>query len=66
VQDTAAGQLSTSPGEFNWSGAASTHFWVDPAEDLTAVFMTQYMSLSPETRYNLAREVRAIVYGALD
>ncbi len=64
--DTADGQISSSPGEHNWSGAASTHFWVDPAEDLTVVFMTQYMSLSPQTRYNLARELRAIVYGALD
>jgi CubicO group peptidase (beta-lactamase class C family) len=64
--NTADGQISSSPGEFNWSGAAGTHFWVDPAEDLTVVFMTQYMSLSAQTRYNLAREIRAIVYGALD
>jgi len=64
--DTADGQVSGTPGTYYWSGAASTHFWIDPVEDLAVVFMTQYMSLAAETRYNLARELRAIVYGALD
>jgi len=64
--DGARSQLSGSPGEFNWSGAAGTHFWIDPAEQLAAVLMIQYMSMSVETRYNLHRELRAIVYGALD
>ncbi len=64
--DTADGQVAGSPGTYYWSGAASTHFWIDPAEDLAVVFMTQYLSLSPTTRYNLARELRAIIYGALD
>ena len=64
--DTADGQVSGGPGQYYWSGAASTHFWTDPAEELAVVFMTQYLSLSVETRYNLARELRAIVYGALD
>lgn len=26
-------------GSFGWSGAYGTHFWVDPADDLCAVFM---------------------------
>ena len=64
--DTSDGQIPASPGEFNWSGAASTHFWVDPTEDMTVVFMTQYRPGSNATRYNLNRELRAIVYGALD
>ena len=29
------------------------------------MFMTQYMATSPARRYNVARELRAIVYGAL-
>ena len=33
-------------GEFAWGGAASTAFWVDPVEDLTAVFMTQLLPSS--------------------
>ena len=64
--DTADGQISATPGEHNWSGAASTHFWIDPAEDLAVVFMTQYRPDSNATRYNLNRELRAIIYGALD
>ena len=64
--DLARGQVSTTPGEYYWSGAAGTLFWIDPVEDLAVVFMTQYRALSTATRYNLARELRAIVYGALE
>lgn len=28
-------------GEFGWSGAANIHFWVDPKQEVVAVFMTQ-------------------------
>ncbi len=38
----AYGTLS-SVGEYGWGGAASTAFWVDPAEDLTCLFFTQMM-----------------------
>ena len=64
--DTADGQVSTTPGEYYWSGAACTQFWIDPVEELAVVFMTQYMTTSPAARYNVARELRAIVYGALE
>ena len=30
-----------SPGTFGWSGAATTKFYVDPVEDMVAVFMAQ-------------------------
>jgi CubicO group peptidase (beta-lactamase class C family) len=63
--DPATAQVSTSPGVYYWSGAASTHFWIDPSEELAVVFMTQYMPTGPATRVNLARELRAIIYGAL-
>ena len=33
----------TGVGELGWAGAASTYFFVDPAEDLIGVFMTQYL-----------------------
>ncbi len=36
----ADGNLS-SEGAFGWSGAATTHFIVDPAEDMVAIFMSQ-------------------------
>ncbi|MEO9256329.1 MAG: serine hydrolase domain-containing protein [Tepidiformaceae bacterium] len=61
--DSAKGQVSGTPGEYAWGGAASTAFWVDPIEDLAFVFMTQLM---PSTTYPLRREFRAIVYGAIE
>jgi CubicO group peptidase (beta-lactamase class C family) len=64
--DNADAQLPGSPGSFSWSGAAATHFWIDPTEDLAVVFMTQYMSLGGNNRINIGRELRSLVYGALD
>ena len=32
-----------SVGEFGWSGAAKTYYWVDPQEQLIGVMMAQYM-----------------------
>jgi CubicO group peptidase (beta-lactamase class C family) len=43
VEDPAAYRVLTSAGEYGWGGAASTAFWIDPAEDLTVLFMTQLM-----------------------
>jgi CubicO group peptidase (beta-lactamase class C family) len=63
--DTADGQISGTPGQYSWSGAAGTFFWIDPGEELAVVFMTQYLASSPAPRFNVARELRAIVYGAL-
>ncbi len=52
----------SSVGEFAWGGAASTAFFVDPVERVTAVFMTQFM---PSSYYPLRRELKATIYGAL-
>ncbi|MDD3837243.1 MAG: serine hydrolase [Phenylobacterium sp.] len=52
-----------SKGEFYWGGAASTAFWVDPVEELTVVFMTQAM---PSSVYPIRRELRTLVYAALE
>jgi CubicO group peptidase (beta-lactamase class C family) len=46
-------------GEFFWDGAASTLFWVDPANKLTAVFFVQTMPYDG----TLHRDFRAAVYG---
>jgi CubicO group peptidase (beta-lactamase class C family) len=54
--------MAGSPGEYYWGGAASTAFWVDPAEDLTVVFMTQ---LFPSFSYPFRSQLRALVYQAL-
>jgi CubicO group peptidase (beta-lactamase class C family) len=60
--DPAKSQLSGTPGEYAWGGAASTAFWIDPMEELVFIFMTQLM---PSSHYNIRRELRAIVYSAL-
>ena len=54
--------IPCSNGEFYWGGAASTAFWCDPLEDVTAVFMTQ---LLPSSTYQVRRELRTLVYSAL-
>ena len=51
-----------SPGEFWWGGAATTSFWIDPAEDLAVVFMTQCL---PSGAYPVRRELRTLVYAAM-
>lgn len=34
-------------GAYGWGGVAGTRFWVDPAEELTAMFFTQVFTLNP-------------------
>ena len=60
--DPVANKVLSSPGELAWGGAASTFFWVDPAERLTAIFLTQLM---PSSAYPLRSELRQLVYQAL-
>ena len=51
-----------SPGQFFWSGMAGTFFWIDPAEDMFAVFMMQ----GPGQRQYTRTLVRNLVYAALE
>jgi CubicO group peptidase (beta-lactamase class C family) len=51
-----------SPGEFYWGGAASTIFWIDPVEDLVAVFMTQLM---PSGTFNFRGQLKSLIYPAI-
>jgi CubicO group peptidase (beta-lactamase class C family) len=62
VFDAAQTLIPCSNGEFYWGGAASTAFWCDPLEDVTAVFMTQ---LLPSSSYPIRRELRTLAYAAL-
>jgi CubicO group peptidase (beta-lactamase class C family) len=55
-------QVPGSVGEYGWGGMASTAFWVDPAEELIVVFMTQ---LVPSTALNIRTELKSIVYAAI-
>ena len=45
VVDAAAARALGSEGNFFWTGAAGTLFWVDPREDLVGVVMAQSMFL---------------------
>lgn len=60
--DPVATHTLGSPGEFGWGGAASTTFWVDPLEELTAVFLTQ---LLPSSIHPIRSQLRQLVYSAL-
>ncbi len=58
----ARAQILGTPGEVAWGGAASTAFWIDPAEDLIVILLTQ---LTPSSTYPLRRQLRVLTYGAL-
>ena len=49
-------------GDYYWGGAASTIFWVDPAEDMVAVFLTQ---LIPSATFNFRGQLKSIVYSSI-
>src|SRR5262249_4621183 len=59
MQSPARAHIPGTVGTYAWGGAASTAFWVDPAEELTAIFMTQHM---PASTYPLGRELRVLTY----
>ncbi len=62
VLDSVAGKVPASAGELAWGGAASTAFWVDPVERITALFLTQ---LLPSSTYPLRTQLRQLVMQAL-
>jgi len=62
VIDPASLKVVCSEGELSWGGAASTAFWLDPAEELTVSFFTQ---LIPSSAHPLRSQLRQLVYQAL-
>ena len=58
----AAASGTVGEGDFYWGGLASTLFWVDPMEDLYAIFMAQ---LIPSSTFNFRGQIKHLVYGAL-
>jgi CubicO group peptidase (beta-lactamase class C family) len=55
--------LPGSIGDFGWAGINGTYFWVDPKEEMFAVFMTQVAQGQMVPYFRLARE---LVYQALN
>lgn len=60
--DPARAHMSGSPGDYGWGGMASTVAWVDPVEDLVAIFLTQML---PSDGYPNRKELRALVHQAI-
>ena len=63
VKDPSMTLVPGSVGELAWGGMANTAFWIDPLEDMAVVFMTQ---LVPSGIYNIRRELRTLVYSAIE
>jgi CubicO group peptidase (beta-lactamase class C family) len=62
--DPARAGIPGTPGEFTWGGMASTTFFIDPAEDMIVIFMTQVIA-DTARRVRLRRDLRTLVYGAM-
>jgi CubicO group peptidase (beta-lactamase class C family) len=57
--------LSPTPGtvgDYNWGGLGGTTFWVDPKEELIAVWMMQ----APGQRVHYRNAFRSLVYQAIN
>ena len=48
-------------GEFGWDGAASTHYWISPADNLIVITLEQVMPYEWDTE----RGVKKIIYDAI-
>ena len=62
TMDPGAVGIPGNKGEFRWGGAYHSTYWVDPVEDLIAIFMAQFM---PTGHYPVHSEFRNLVYQAL-
>lgn len=54
--DNAENKVLSSTGSYSWGGAASTVFWVDPAEEIVGLFLTQ---LLPSDTYPIRSPARS-------
>ena len=52
----------SSVGTYSWGGAAGTRFWIDPQEEMVAIFMIQIL---PHSGLNFGSEFRNLVYQAI-
>jgi CubicO group peptidase (beta-lactamase class C family) len=48
-------------GEYGWDGSAGTIFWIDPAEEMIAILMTQNVPANPDS---LRQRFKALVMAA--
>ena len=62
MRDVALSQMLGSIGEWGWSGAANTWFWIDPLENITGIIMTQFL---PPFLLPVMQDFKNMVYQAL-
>ncbi|MEO1163364.1 MAG: serine hydrolase domain-containing protein [Chloroflexota bacterium] len=62
VKNIGESQVSTSVGEFGWSGAAQTYFSIAPAEDMILLYMSQLIPAHP---YPVRNRFVNLVYQAI-
>lgn len=63
VQDASKIGSRVNEGEYFWGGMANTIFWIDPNEDVVAIFMTNIL---PSGLYPLRNELRDRIYDAVE
>jgi CubicO group peptidase (beta-lactamase class C family) len=49
-------------GEFGWGGAASTHFWISPKDELAVVVLTQLMPFD----FQMENAAKPLIYDAIE
>jgi CubicO group peptidase (beta-lactamase class C family) len=49
-------------GDYSWGGAATTHFWISPTDDLVVVALEQFM---PED-FTLVMKLRPLIQAAIE
>ena len=62
VVDQARTRTACPEGTYGWGGMASTAFWVDPVEEISAMFYTQ---LLPSTTHPIRPYLRSLVYQSI-
>ncbi len=62
ITDEAAGMCLKSPGTYEWGGAFSTKFFIDPAEKLIFVGMD---NIAPNHHGYFWNRITALIYGAI-
>ncbi len=62
VTDMGRSAMPASLGSFSWGGAFCTVFWVDPAEEIVGILMTQ---VRPYTHLNIRQDLQTLTYQAL-
>jgi len=62
VIDNTATPYPASNGEFFWGGLATTHFWIDPEEEMIVIMLTQYLPYDSDFYRDL---MHRMVYSAV-